>query len=172
MNSDVPYSYVLLQNQRHQDYTRGKALVSLRSSSLSAGGALGEPCGQVPTTCRQFSSIDSLSEGTVAEQIFGSNSQDPLSMYPCPLSSGSGSDVQGDKDKWLCQMCAMSPTQQLATCTYHVPMNFSRKKRNLLLHVVTLNPRQGHTAQPRFSSHSIYFRGPWKNRKCLCKDKV
>lgn len=77
---------------------------------------------------RQFSSTVSLSEGRVAEQIFGSDPQDPLSMYPCPRSSGSGFDVQGDQDKRLSDVCNVPHT-----ATGHMQMpcsnDFSRKKR-------------------------------------------
>lgn len=149
MNSPVQLN-VLLRNQRCQDYIRGKALISPRAPSLLAGGALGEPCGQVPTICPGSSAAQSA----WARGEWQSKSLEVTLKTLSPCTRVPGAQAVGLMCRVTrtngCQTCAMSPTQQLATCKCHVPMTLAERKGSSPA-CGDPRPKTKHTARPCFS---------------------
>lgn len=142
-----------------QDDTQDKVLVSSRDTQLvgrtCSGGATWPGVHLLPSRFSGSTCTHSLSEGTVAEQIFGSDPQDHSLHVLCPLSSES-EDVQD----LMCTVMTDRACANVRTLTHTAPSHRDircpnvnhfliikllqyRSQRKLLWHLMTINPRDG-----------------------------
>lgn len=154
-----------------QDYTQDKVLVSSTVAQLVGRTCSEGATSQVSTS--RFSSSTctySLSEGTVAEQIFGSDPQDHSlhALVSTELREWRrpGFDVHSDDKQGLCKCVHPSQINIRCSSVNHILISKSlqyKSQRKLLWHLVPINPRDGGSVWPRF----ICLKGQWKNSRSV-----
>lgn len=170
MNTPVQLN-VLLRNQRCQDYIRGKALISPRAPSLPAGGALGEPRGQVPTICPGSSAAQTAR----ARGQWQSKSLEVTLKTLSPCTRVPGAQAVGLMCRVTrtngCQTHVMFPTQQLATCISMFQW-LQQKEKEVLLRMVNPHPRPDVLLDPASAASLHLPQTSVGEQECLCKEKV
>lgn len=170
MNTPVQLN-VLLRNQRCQDYIRGKALISPRAPSLPAGGALGEPRGQVPTICPGSSAAQTAR----ARGQWQSKSLEVTLKTLSPCTRVLGAQAVG----LMCRETRTNGSVSRVSCPPHSnrPHAYAmfqwlqQKEKEVVLHMVDLDPRPHIPLDPA-SAVTPSTSNVVEEQECLCKEKV
>lgn len=171
MNTPVQLN-VLLRNQRCQDYIRGKALISPRAPSLPAGGALGEPRGQVPTICPGSSAAQTAR----ARGQWQSKSLEVTLKTLSPCTRVPGAQAVG----LMCRVTRTNGSVRRVSCpphsnwpnAYTMFQRLQQKEKEVLLHMVNPDPRPHIPLAPASAASLHLPQTSVGEQECLCKENV
>lgn len=140
MNTPVQ-SNVLLRNQRRQDYISGKALISPGAPACRQLVPWGSHVARYPPSAQAVQQHRQPERGDSGRANLWKWPSRPSLHVPMSPELRQWVWCAGRQGQTaLSDAHVMSPTQQLATCIYHVPMT-SAERKEVLLHMVNQDPR-------------------------------